>query len=157
MIDFTITDPQPEKPGHMHVADPAANADGAAAAAAAEAGEVSLYNSRFIIPPGGDTTFTPFGADTQGALGPAATHLLNRLASAAFPPIAVEENGRVGLLNNPSRVQLLRQMKAYLGTAIVRGSAEVVRRWALHCVPPQHLPTATRQALMTRRERMGDV
>ena len=41
-----------------------------------------------------------------------------------------------GSAKNPLRAQLLRQMRAYLGTAIIRGSAEAVRCWALHCVSP---------------------
>jgi hypothetical protein len=157
LVDFTIADPQPEKSGHERTSDPSTNLHGSEAAAAAERRKVNDTTSRFVIPPHGAATFTPFGADTQGALGPAATTLLNKLASSAFPTETVEESDRYRSLPNPYRAHLLRQMRAYLGTAIIKGSAEVVRRWAFHCVPPQHLSADSRQALRTRSERLRDV
>jgi hypothetical protein len=155
LVDFTIADPQPEKSGHERTSDPSANLYGSEAADAAECRKVNIYSSRFVIPPTGAATFTPFGADTQGALGPKAKNLVNRLASTAFPPTAVEGPDRYSQLPNPFRAHFLRQMKSYLGTAIIRGSAEVVRRWEFHCVPPQCLPADSDQALRTRKERLG--
>ena len=155
-MDFTITEPQPDCPGHECEADPTTNLHGSHAAAAAERRKVNFYSSLFVIPPSGSTTLTPFGADTLGALGPAANTLLNKLASSAFPtPVVEAQDGSLHFPTNTHRAHLLRQMRAYLGTAIIRGSAEVVRRWALNCVPPQHLPPASRHALLSKRERMA--
>ena len=150
LVDVTISDPQPEKSGRECSSDPTTNVHGTAAADAAESEMVNHYSARFLIPPGGNTTIVPFGADTHGALGPSATSLLNKLASLAFPPTTVEVGGEVRLLSHPSRAQFLRQMKARLGTAIIRSRAEVVRRWALVCVPPEYLPESTRSAIASK-------
>ena len=66
-----------------------------------------------------------------------------------FPPTTVEVGGEVRILPHPSRAQFLRQMKARLGTAIIRRRAEIVRRWALY-VPPEYLPESTRSVIATK-------
>jgi hypothetical protein len=154
-VDFTITDPQPEKSGNGAHSDPVSNASGTAAAATAEAHKVSIFSSLFNPPPGSTGTFTAFGADTLGALGPSATTLLNKLASRAFPTPAVVEADGVSLPSNPPRARFLRQARAYLGIAIARGSADVIRRWALYCVPPHLTTPQYRWFLRTPSERLA--
>ncbi len=75
----------------------------------------------------------------------------------AYPPSAVEQEGSVKLVDNTSRAQLIRLMRAYLSTALVKGSAEVIRRWTIHCVPPQYLSDDTRRAFTARRDRLDRV
>lgn len=154
VIDFKITDVQPENPANSIEADLVANASGTAAASRAEADKVKFYSDRFILPGTSRATFRPFGADTHGSIGPEATRLLNELASTAYPPTAVERNGQIELVPNPLRSQLLRQMRTYISVALVRGSADVTRRWALHCVPPDKLPPASKRALQTRGDQV---